>query len=42
VLCCQVDYTLSTLARIHLGQQRSELAASDVPGARMRPLMPSE
>lgn len=29
----EVDYTLSTLARIHLGQQRSDLSAADVPGA---------
>lgn len=28
----EVDYTLATLARIHLGQTRSDLA--DVPGAR--------
>ena len=29
----EVDYTMTTLARIHLGQARSDLAASDVPGA---------
>ena len=28
----EVDYTMTTLARIHLGQNRSDLAASDVPG----------
>lgn len=28
----EVDYTMTTLARIHLGQTRSDLAASDVPG----------
>ena len=29
----EVDYTMTTLARIHLGQARADLAASDVPGA---------
>ena len=29
----EVDYTMTTLARVHLGQARSDLAASDVPGA---------
>ena len=28
----EVDYTMATLARIHLGQTRSDLAAADVPG----------
>lgn len=28
----EVDYTMTTLARIHLGQTRSDLAAADVPG----------
>ena len=28
----EVDYTMTTLARIHLGQSRADLAAADVPG----------
>ena len=28
----EVDYTMTTLARIHLGQSRSDLSAADVPG----------
>ena len=28
----EVDYTLATLARSHLGEARCELAAADVPG----------
>ena len=28
----EVDYTMTTLARIHLGQSRGDLAAADVPG----------
>lgn len=28
----EVDYTMTTLARVHLGQCRSDLAAADVPG----------
>ena len=35
----EVDYTMTTLARIHLGQNRSDLAAADVAG---RPFAPSE
>ena len=34
----EVDYTMTTLARIHLGQNRSDLAAADVAG---RPFAPS-
>ena len=30
----EVDYTLATLARAHLGQARSDLSAPDVPGER--------
>ena len=33
----EVDYTMATLARIHLGQTRSDLAASDVPGGCLVP-----
>ena len=35
----EVDYTMTTLARIHLGQNRSDLAAADVAG---RPFAPSD
>lgn len=35
----EVDYTMTTLARIHLGQNRSDLAAADVAGG---PFAPSE
>ena len=31
----EVDYTMATLARIHLGQSRADLAATDVPGAQL-------
>lgn len=34
----EVDYTMATLARIHLGQTRSDLAAADVPGMGPNPL----
>jgi len=32
----EVDYTLTTLARNLLKQDRSELSPTDIPGARMR------
>ncbi len=33
----EVDYTMATLARIHLGQTRSDLSAADVPGELLTP-----
>ncbi len=33
----EVDYTMATLSRIHLGQTRSDLSAADVPGELLTP-----